>query len=74
MYVTTRPIADPEELLSRLPRTNPLAWVRDGEGLIGYVDMWWPELNVIGEADGAVKYESKADLLKEKRREDREIR
>ena len=29
------------------------------------------ELNVIGEADGAIKYESKADLLKEKHREDR---
>ena len=36
MYVTTRPIADPVELLSRLPRSSPLAWVRDGEGLIGW--------------------------------------
>jgi len=33
--------------------------------------MWWPSLNVIGEADGAVKYHSREDLLKEKVREDR---
>jgi hypothetical protein len=43
----------------------------DDRGLIGYVDMWWPSLNVIGEADGAVKYHSREDLLKEKVREDR---
>jgi menaquinone-specific isochorismate synthase len=34
--VRTRPIADPESLLARLPRGNPLAWVRGGEGLIGW--------------------------------------
>jgi hypothetical protein len=43
----------------------------DDEGLIGYADMWWPSLNVIGEADGLVKYASRADVIKEKRREDR---
>lgn len=43
----------------------------DGDGLIGYVDMYWPELRVIGEADGAVKYSDRADLISEKRREDR---
>ncbi len=43
----------------------------DGEGLIGYVDMWWPGLNVIGEADGLVKYDSRDDIVREKRREDR---
>ena len=43
----------------------------DDEGLIGYVDMWWPALNVIGEADGLVKYASREDVIKEKRREDR---
>jgi hypothetical protein len=43
----------------------------DEAGLIGYVDMWWPSLRVIGEADGAVKYSSRADLVKEKVREDR---
>ncbi len=34
--VRTRPIADPDSLLARLPRGNPLAWVRGGEGLIGW--------------------------------------
>jgi hypothetical protein len=43
----------------------------DEAGLIGYVDMWWPSLHVIGEADGAVKYNSRADIVKEKVREDR---
>lgn len=43
----------------------------DEEGLIGYVDMWWPTLNVIGEADGLVKYRTRDDVIKEKRREDR---
>jgi hypothetical protein len=43
----------------------------DDEGLIGYVDMWWPSLNVIGEADGLVKYATRSDVVKEKRREDR---
>ncbi|MDP1877629.1 MAG: isochorismate synthase, partial [Actinomycetota bacterium] len=36
IHVTTRPIADPEHLLARLPDDNPVAWVRDGEGLIGW--------------------------------------
>ncbi len=36
MFVTTRPIADPVELLARLPDTDPVAWVRNGEGLIGW--------------------------------------
>ncbi len=43
----------------------------DEEGLIGYVDMWWPDWNIIGEADGAVKYQARADIVAEKRREDR---
>lgn len=43
----------------------------DADGLIGYVDMWWKELNVIGEADGLIKYSARADLVAEKRREDR---
>jgi hypothetical protein len=43
----------------------------DAAGLIGIVDLWWPSLGVIGEADGALKYASKADLLREKAREDR---
>lgn len=36
IHVTTRPIADPEHLLARLPDDHPVAWVRDGEGLIGW--------------------------------------
>jgi menaquinone-specific isochorismate synthase len=36
MFVTTRPIADPVELLARLPQSDPVAWVRGGEGLIGW--------------------------------------
>lgn len=43
----------------------------DEDGLIGYVDMWWPDWNVIGEADGAVKYRTRGDVVAEKRREDR---
>ena len=34
--VRTRPIADPQTLLARLPSGGSLAWVRGGEGLIGW--------------------------------------
>jgi hypothetical protein len=34
----------------------------DGGGLVGYVDFWWPEFNLIGEFDGLKKYRE-ADLL-----------
>ncbi len=43
----------------------------DKDGLIGFADMYWPTLNVIGEADGAVKYGGQRDIVKEKRRESR---
>ncbi len=43
----------------------------DADGLIGYVDMAWPGLKVIGEADGLGKYRSGQDLIAEKIREDR---
>jgi len=36
VHVTTRPIPDPDELLRRLPSDNPVAWVRNGEGLVGW--------------------------------------
>lgn len=36
LTVTTRPIADPVDLLGRVPLDGPLAWVRGGEGLIGW--------------------------------------
>lgn len=34
--VRTRPIADPTTLLDRLPAEHPVAWVRNGEGLVGW--------------------------------------
>ena len=43
----------------------------DRAGLIGYVDMYWPDFRVIGEADGRVKYAERDDLVREKIREDR---
>ncbi len=43
----------------------------DRQGLIGYADMAWPTLGVIGEADGLLKYVSREALIQEKLREDR---
>ncbi len=43
----------------------------DADGLIGYADMGWDQWRVVGEADGRVKYETRDDLIAEKRREDR---
>jgi hypothetical protein len=52
----------------------------DAEGLVGFVDFWWPEYGLIGEFDGVAKYvreefrgtRSIADVVvDEKRREDR---
>ncbi len=45
--------------------------IYDVDGLIGYVDMLFELLGVIGEADGALKYEDRSILVQEKRREDR---
>jgi len=36
LRVATRAIADPGDLLARLPRSEPLAWVRNGDGLIAW--------------------------------------
>ena len=36
LVVRTLPIADPGPLLALLPRTDPLAWVRRGEGIVGW--------------------------------------
>jgi hypothetical protein len=60
-------------VLVRQGLPEPLLQVafHDGEGLVGIVDMYWPELRVVGEADGAIKYSSRQDLVSEKRREDR---
>ena len=52
----------------------------DEDGLIGYVDFYWPELDLIGEFDGIVKYKDQVYLrgqlpeevvIAEKLREDR---
>ena len=43
----------------------------DARGFVGRVDMWWPELNVVGEADGLEKYQHIRDVQAEKLREDR---
>ncbi|MGN9840254.1 isochorismate synthase [Nonomuraea sp. H19] len=34
--VRTAPVGDPGDLLASLPRTAPYAWVRNGEGLVGW--------------------------------------
>ena len=44
---------------------------RDAAGLIGYADMFWESLGVIGEADGRLKYATADELCLEKIREDR---
>jgi hypothetical protein len=62
-----------------LPKPVPQFSVYDGDELVGTVDFAWPELGLILEFDGKVKYEkylrpgeSPADaVVREKRREDR---
>lgn len=36
LVVRTAPVADPGDLLSRLPHPTALAWVRHGDGLVGW--------------------------------------
>jgi menaquinone-specific isochorismate synthase len=36
LVVRTVPVADPRDLLARLPRPAALAWVRRGEGIVGW--------------------------------------
>ncbi len=43
----------------------------DDRGFVGRVDMWWPEFDVVGEADGMGKYNDIRDVRAEKVREDR---
>ena len=43
----------------------------DERGLVGRVDFWWPDVRVVGEADGLLKYASWDVVVAEKRREDR---
>lgn len=43
----------------------------EGGRFLGRVDFYWDEYGVVGEADGAGKYRTRADLLREKHREER---
>lgn len=68
----------PLESLSRvrlvrcgLPEPRLQVPLYDGDGLIGFVDMLFDELGVVGEADGEIKYDGRGVLVAEKRREDR---
>lgn len=54
-----------------LPEPQLQVAFHDKSGLIGYADMVWEDLGVIGEADGLGKYQTREDLITEKRREDR---
>lgn len=54
-----------------LPEPQLQVAFHDESGLIGYVDLLWENLGVIGEADGLGKYQTREDLIAEKRREDR---
>ncbi|HWM33111.1 MAG TPA: hypothetical protein VNR36_02615, partial [Pseudolysinimonas sp.] len=64
----------------RFPAPELQVEFRDAHGLIGYVDFWWPDQNLIGEFDGRTKYmdhdilgtRTPAEVvIAEKRREDR---
>jgi hypothetical protein len=68
----------PLETLSRLrlvarglPEPELQVPIYDVAGLVGYADMCWSDWRVLGEADGALKYHDRSDLLAEKAREDR---
>lgn len=53
---------------SGLPLPRLQQWVTGASGKRYRVDFFWPELKLIGEADGAVKYRSAADVMDEKDR------
>ena len=62
-----------------VPAPERQVLVRDGQGVVGRVDFWWPDARVVGEFDGRVKYgranpsrRAPEDVLwEEKLREDR---
>lgn len=56
-----------------LPPPEPQAWIADAHGPFARVDFLWEPPGVIGEADGAVKYEGEdpSPLLAEKLRQER---
>jgi len=54
-----------------LPMPQEQVTIRDDRGnTVGRVDFLWDDVRVIGEADGALKYQEPSDLYREKRRED----
>lgn len=53
---------------SGLPLPLLQQWVTGASGRRYRVDFYWPELRLIGEADGAVKYRSAGDVIAEKDR------
>lgn len=55
---------------SALPVAQPQFIVRGERGLAYRADFAWPDRRVLGEADGMGKYQARATLLAEKRRED----
>lgn len=56
----------------RLPLPEPQWTALDGAGrFLARTDFWWASHRLVGECDGLVKYRSRDDLVREKRREDR---
>jgi very-short-patch-repair endonuclease len=54
-----------------LPAPQLQTPLHDDRGLfIGRADFYWPESGVVGEADGQTKYDTRAVLLEEKRRQE----
>jgi very-short-patch-repair endonuclease len=53
---------------SGLPLPLLQQWVTGASGRRYRVDFFWPEFHLIGEADGAMKYRSAADVMAEKDR------
>lgn len=53
---------------SGLPLPRLQHWVTGASGKRYRVDFFWPEFGLVGEADGAVKYRSAADVMAEKDR------
>ncbi|TAK70230.1 MAG: DUF559 domain-containing protein [Actinomycetota bacterium] len=57
-------------LAAGLPRPVAQLAVHGDDGRTYRSDLGWPQYRVLGEADGALKYVDRADLLREKERED----
>ncbi|GAA2162640.1 chorismate-binding protein [Actinomadura napierensis] len=60
LVVRTVPVADPGDLVSRLPHPSALAWIRHGEGIVG-----WGEAARITLPGGEDRFTAAAALLRE---------